>query len=290
MRKVSAVIITYNEASIIHKTLGQLWWCDEIVIVDSFSTDATVQICKQYNCKIFQRVFNGYGDQKRFAIKQASNDWVLCIDADEVISNKLVDELLETSRHPVSCDGYEIPMNLVFRGHEFKYGKESNCYFMRLFNRKAGYITNDKVHERIVVKGKTKKMKHPILHYSYADTHHYYSKFNQYTTYGAEQNFLKNKQRSTLLIICSVPLYFFKYYILERNFLNGINGFYWSMFSAWYHFVKYIKLHDLQQLPERQLNSSAARQPAALPELSNTALNEQNKFSLFNPKHLPGKN
>jgi glycosyltransferase involved in cell wall biosynthesis len=289
MKKVSAVIITYNEAAVIRKTLGQLWWCDEIVIVDSFSSDNTVGICRQYGCKIHQRVFNGYGDQKRFALKQASNDWVLFIDADEVLSNPLVDEILELTRIPDSCDGYEIPMNLVFRGYEFRHGKESNCYFPRLFNRKKSYITNDKVHEQIVIKGKVKQLQHHILHYSYNSTHHYFSKFNRYTTYGAEQSYLKDKKRSTLLIIFSVPLYFLKYYFLERNFLNGINGFYWSMFSASSHFVKYIKLQDLRHLPTDSLLESWETLQARNQELSSTLVNGKNSSPLLFRKKIDRK-
>ena len=260
-RLVSAVIITFNEEANLERTLSQLYWCDEIVVVDSYSTDNTLNICRKHDCRIIQRTFAGYGDQKQFAVRQAKNDWVMCIDADEYLSSALVGELLLELKNLDSFAGFSFPMNLVFRGYEFKYGKESNRPFIRLFNRNKGRVTCDKLHERLMVQGPVKKLKNPILHFSYRDTHQYFLKFNTYTTYGAEQSFLKNKRRSKALIIFSIPLYFLKYYFIERNFLNGINGFYWSTFSAGYHFIKYIKLHDLQQLPGKQMNGIPSLQP-----------------------------
>ncbi len=94
--KISAVIITYNEAKNIRRTLSRLSWCDEIIVVDSYSTDETYIICQQFNCKVFFRHFEGYSEQKYFAVRQAKNDWVLCVDADEVLSEELIVEIQET--------------------------------------------------------------------------------------------------------------------------------------------------------------------------------------------------
>ncbi len=247
MPKISAVIITYNEEASIRKTLGQLWCCDEILIVDSFSTDSTIAICEKYGCRIIQRAFKGYGEQKRFAVNAAVNDWVLCVDADECLSDALVDEMMVFMKDPGDSCGCSIPMNLVFRGHEFKHGKESMRYFTRLFNRQKGYVTSDKLHEQIVVNGPVHKFKSKLLHYSYRDTRHYFNKFNNYTSAGAQCSYKRNKKRSQLLIVFSIPIYFIKYYFLEKNCLNGINGFYWAVFSSFSHFVKYIKMRDLQE-------------------------------------------
>ena len=244
--KVSAVIITCNEAHNLRKTLNQLYWCDEIVVVDSFSTDETVEICSQFGCKVFQRVFDGYGTQKRFAIEQASHDWILSLDADEYLTWDLAQEIQHELCANPEIVGYELPMNLVFRNYEFRHGKESNRFFLRLFNRNFGGMSADKVHEGIHVNGPVKKLKNIILHYSYRDTHHYFSKMNRYTAYGAEMAHAKGKKKSMFFIAISVPFYFFKYYILERNILNGENGFYWAAFNSYYHFVKYIKTRDLE--------------------------------------------
>ncbi|QEC44426.1 glycosyltransferase family 2 protein [Pseudobacter ginsenosidimutans] len=245
---VSAVIITYNEEANIRRTLQKLHWCDEIVIVDSYSTDKTVAICREFNCTIFFKEFEGYGVQKRFAVSKASHNWVLCIDADEVLSNELVDEIMQISpADAVASNGFSFRMNLVFLGKEFKHGKESGRYFTRLFNKQKGGFTNDKVHEAIRVDGPVKKLNHIILHYSYSSLHQCLEKNNRYSTYSAEMAFSKGKDKSMLVILLGLPFNFFKYYFLERNMLNGVKGFYWSVFSSYYHFSKHVKLKELRQ-------------------------------------------
>ena len=246
--KVSAVIITYNEALNLSRTLSQLYWCDEIIVVDSYSTDETLDICNRYGCKVFSHPFSGYGEQKRYAIDQAAHEWILSLDADEYLTKELVDELQEELEDTGVYRGYLIPMNLVFRGYEFKYGKENRRYFLRLFNRNWGCMSNTKVHEHIEVKGPVKNLKNNILHYSYLDIDQYIYKINKYSTLGAAVNIEKCKVKNQALIYLSIPFYFIKYYFVERNFLNGKNGFYWSVLSSFYHFVKYIKMQDLKQI------------------------------------------
>lgn len=245
--RVSAVIITYNEERIIQKTLDKLHWCDEIVIVDSHSTDNTVSICRQYGCQVYFRHFDGYGSQKQFAVSKASNDWVLCIDADEVLSDKLVQEITSLSEKDLENAAFSFPMNLVFLNKEFTYGKESGRYFLRMFNKKKGGFTAEKVHEGIQVNGTVKKMQHIIKHYSYCSIYQYLDKLNRYTSYSAEMAFKKGKNRSVAAVVLSIPLNFLKYYLLERNFMNGAKGFYWSAFSAYSHYVKYIKIKELHE-------------------------------------------
>ena len=243
---VSAVIITYNEEANIRRTLKQLHWCDEIVIVDSYSTDNTIGICREFNCTIYFKEFDGYGAQKRFAVSKAGNDWILCIDADEVLSDDLVQEILHISPADANTyGGFSFRMNLVFLGKEFRHGKESGRYFMRLFHKQQGGFTNDKVHETIKVDAPVKKLDHIILHYSYSSLHQYLEKSNRYSTYSAEMAFRKGKKKSMLAIFLGLPFNFFKYYFLEKNILNGVKGFYWSVLSSHTHFTKYIKLREL---------------------------------------------
>lgn len=244
MQPVSAVIITLNEEHNLRMLLPKLKWCDEIIIVDSGSTDKTVQICKEYRCKVYHRKFDGYGTQKKYAVSLARNSWVLCLDADEILSDKLIEEIKQEMKAP-SASGYYIPMTFVFMGKKFHHGKEGWRYFMRLFNKHAGNFSEDLVHEKIELKGETKKMSANIYHYSYRNLSQYFEKFNKYSTYGAELAYKKGKKRSSATIIFAIPLNFFKYYLLERNFLNGMSGFYWSVLNAYYHFAKYIKLREI---------------------------------------------
>lgn len=263
MCKVSAVIITCNEEHNLQMSLPKLTWCDEIVIVDSGSTDGTIQICRSYNCKVHYRKFDGYGKQKKYAIGQASNKWVLCLDADEVMSDELVEELKREMKAP-SADGYYIPMVFVFMGKQFRHGKEGWRYFLRLFDRTKGGFTDHKIHEKIELNGNCKKLLNSIYHFSYRNFYQYFEKFNRYSSYGAEMAYAEGKKRSLTAIVFAVPLNFLKYYIVERNILNGVSGFYWSMLCAFYHFAKYIKLSELHRiksnldvlgLPDKKINS-----------------------------------
>jgi len=244
--KVSAVIITHNESKNLRRTLTQLHWCDEIIIVDSYSTDDTVAIAEEFGCRVFFKVFEGYGAQKRYAVALANNDWVLNIDADEVLSDDLVREIMQEFRKGPSCSGYRLPMNLVFLGREFRYGKESQRYFLRLFNKTAGNWNDSVVHEKIELQGTIGRMEGKMLHYSYHNLQQWYDKFGRYTTMSAEGAVRKGKKKSIAAVLFALPWYFFRYYFIERNILNGTEGFYWSVLSSLSHFTKYIKIRELQ--------------------------------------------
>jgi glycosyltransferase involved in cell wall biosynthesis len=242
-KKLSAVLITYNEADNILKTLESLSWCDEIIVVDSYSTDKTWDICEEYGCKVYERKFDGFGGQKQFAVAQTKNDWVLNLDADEVLTPELINEIKEEMKNP-AASGYMIPRRFVFMGKLFKYGKESRTSYLRLFDKTAGNFNDNKVHETVAIKGVIKKLKGSMLHYSYKNLSHYFDKFNKYTSAGAEAAVEKGKKKSSLLIVITMPLNFFKYYFIDLNVLNGFAGFCWSMLSTFYHFTKYLKTRE----------------------------------------------
>lgn len=244
--KVSAVIITRNESRNLRRTLSKLYWCDEIVIVDSHSTDDTVAICEEFGCRIFSRTFEGYGAQKKYAVSMAVNDWVLCIDADEVLSDALIVEIRTELEKNHSFTAYELPMNLVFLDKEFRYGKESGRYFLRLFNRREGAMNEGLVHEKIEVRGKTGRLENRILHYSYDDIAQWHEKCGNYTTLGAKGAVSRGRGRSVFAVVSALPFYFIRYYFFNLNFLNGLQGFYWSAFSAYSHFMKYVKIRELR--------------------------------------------
>lgn len=258
--KVTAVIITYNEEKIIRKTLSKLDWCDEIVIVDSYSTDRTVAICREFGCDIYSRTFDGYGAQKQFAIARATNDWVLCIDADEIPSDKLIEEI-RSINPDTAYAGFSFPMNLVFLDREFKRGRESGRHFLRLFNRQKGGVTSEKVHETFYVNGEIKKLNQPILHHSYTSIHQCIEKLNRYSALSAEISYGKGKNKPVVAVLFGLPFNFFKYYLLERNCLNGMQGFYWSVFITYYHFLKYVKLRELNHTLGRPVNAPALYVP-----------------------------
>lgn len=242
-RKISCVLITFNEEENLKKTLPAVSWCDEIVVVDSGSSDDTIEVCEKFDCKIFHREFDGYGTQKQFAVSKAEHDWILSLDADEVISEELRNEILsELDKEKINYEGFLIQRRLFFLGRRFKHGRESRDYHLRLFNKNYGNYTNDSVHEKVVTKGEVKKLKGELFHYSYSNIHQYFEKFNSYTSRAAKELYKQGKRKSIAAIVFSFPLYFVKNYFVYGNFLNGFQGFLWALFSSLYPAVKYFKL------------------------------------------------
>ncbi len=243
--KVSAVLIAYNEANIIEETLKALTWCDEIVVVDSGSTDKSQEIYAKYNCKVLVREFDGFGTQKDFAFSQAKNDWILSMDADEVLSKKLQDEIQQVlSQQTIQESAFNLPRTLIFL--DKRISSETKIPCLRLFNKNKGGVTLDKVHETIRVEGKISNFKNEMLHYSYRNIHDYFNKFNRYTTLASEEYIENGKSKSKFMIIVRLPITFIQFYIIRGCFLNGFAGFIWSLFSAFYPVVKYTKLIELK--------------------------------------------
>jgi len=245
--KISCVIITYNEEENIRRALNSVKWCDEIVVVDSGSTDNTIEICEEFNCRIYNKEFNGYGEQKRYAVSLAANDWILSIDADEVVSDELCDEIKNIfNDDEIKINGFFFPRSLIFLEKHFKYGRESKEYYLRLFDKNCGNFSSDKVHEKVKLQGDTQKLNGTLHHYSYTNIEQYFNKFNSYTSNAAQVLFDEgNKGRSVAAIVLGFPVYFIKNYFIYRNFLNGMQGFLWALFSSLYPVIKYFKLWSL---------------------------------------------
>jgi len=240
--RVSAVIIAKNEGYNLKKSLPKLSWCDEIILVDDHSTDDTIEVAKSFACKVWSRQFDGFGTQKRFGVSHAKNDWILNIDADEVLSDELIHEI-QNIKDGLPIHAYLIPIRHVFLGKVFKYGKESGFKHLRLFNRQYGNFDEAPVHEKVHIEGQISNLKGLILHHSYRDLHHYFQKFNTYTEIGANKLLNNGKSRHLIFCLASFPIYFFKHYFIYRNFMNGWQGFVWSYLNAWYHTIKYLKLY-----------------------------------------------
>ena len=245
--QISTFIIAKNEAENLKLSLPKLAWCKDIVLIDDCSTDETIVVAQSFNALVHERKFDGFGAQKQFAVTKTKNIWVLNIDADEVLSNELINEI-NALKIDDNIVGYEIPIRHVFLGKIFKYGKESKFYHLRLFNKEKGNFNSAKVHEKVMVNGNIKKLDNVILHYSYKDLNHYFDKFNRYTSIGAQKLKEKGKSRNLAFTLLSFPIYFVKHYLIYRNFMNGKAGFIWSYLNAWYHVVKYLKLRELNKL------------------------------------------
>jgi len=247
MPGISAVIIAKNEEDKIRRCLDSLKsFASEIVVVDSMSEDHTADICRDSGCRVFQREFDGYGNQKQFAVDKAVNDWVLSVDADEVLSSELQQELagFAAKREP-PFDAYKIPFSLVYMGRILKHSGVGHETHLRLFNRNKGRFTTYPVHEGIVTSGSTGRLKNRILHYSYRDIRHHIEKINIYTSQAAEGLVKKGKKYNPLAVAIKFPLSFFTFYVIRGGLLDGYPGFVWSYLAAVYATLKVAKTAEL---------------------------------------------
>jgi glycosyltransferase involved in cell wall biosynthesis len=239
-QSVTAILITRNESANIDRCLHALTWCDEIIVVDSESTDDTAERCGRYGARVVVRPFNGYGEQKNAALSLATSTWVLSVDADEVITPELAASIGQVLANPTH-DAYIIDRRFVFLGKRLRYGRGSVDRVIRLFRREMARFTDAKVHEGVVVNGSIGSVSGEMDHYSYTSIAHVVSKFNTYTSLAAYELQQQQRQRSVVVTFVAWPLYFLKFYVLHGHWRNGIHGFVWSVLSSWYPFLKVAK-------------------------------------------------
>ncbi len=232
MNKLSIAIITKNCEKTILQAINSAKFADEIVVVDSNSTDNTVEICKNFGCRVFTKKWMGFGKQKQFAVENCQNDWVLVLDSDEVITKKLQEEIKKTLKKS-DFDGYKMARLNYFFGKPIKHCGLYPDYTVRLFNKNHGHFTNDEVHEKIVINGKIGSLKNHMIHYAYNSIEEFIDKQNRYSTLGAKRN--------TLKAVINPTWTFLKLYFLRLGFLEGWRGFVIAKLYAEYTFWKYIK-------------------------------------------------
>ncbi len=247
MIPLTVTIITFNEEKNILRTLESVKpVAAEIVVVDSGSADRTVDICKSSGCRVISRDFDGYGTQKQFAVEQASNEWILSLDADEVLTREIAVEIREQlSRPDLSLAGFEIPIVLNYMGRKMKYGGLGNKFYLRLFNRKQARFNTLPVHEGVETSGVVRRLKGEVIHYSYRDLSHHIDKINHYTNQAAEGYRQQGRSYSRWWVMFKFPVTFFNYYLLRRGFLDGYPGFLWSFLAAFYTSLKVAKTIEL---------------------------------------------
>lgn len=249
VNKLSVVIITLNEEARLPRTLDAVAWCDEIVVVDSGSTDRTVEICARYpNCRVIEQSFQGYGPQKRIAVAEANHDWVLSLDADEVPDVELQKSLRAALAQDLNgFAGFYLCRGLVFMDRRFAHGRESRERHLRLFDRRRGNFNEAIIHERVEIDGATAELPGRLLHDSYRDFDDYFRKFNHYTGLSAARMHEAGRTVSIPGIVCRGPWAFFQYYLVYGNWRNGFPGLVWSMLGALYKTVRFLKLRELNQ-------------------------------------------
>jgi len=256
---LSVALITLNAERTLQKTLQSVRsWADDIVVVDSGSTDETLNIAATLGCRILYRPFDGYGNQKQFAIDQARHDWVLLLDADEVPDETMQAAICRTIQsNPDPRQAFSLPRSLVFMNHLMRHSGEHRRPVVRLFNRRYGRMSQDEVHERVLPAGPLAILDGTLLHDSYASIHDYLEKMNRYTTAGARvlkpqtpvlhRNGFAEAPSGGLRMLLRFVARFFKIYLLKKGFLDGLPGVVWALLSAMYPVVKYTKQYEQSQ-------------------------------------------
>jgi len=242
--KLSVVLITYNEQTNIRRTLESVQWADEIIVVDSGSSDATVSICREYTEKVFHQEWLGFGKQKNVAIDKASGAWVLSLDADEPVEVALAEELRGIISSPQAFDGYRIPRKTFFLGKQVCYGGWYPDRNLRLFRKGTGRFEERAVHEAIKVQGTVGNTRHALLHYAYPDLASYMSSINKYSslavTVMAEKGITRFKAGWVNILFRPVLTFVLKYFF-RFGFLDGKHGLVLNLFHSYYVFAKYAK-------------------------------------------------
>jgi glycosyltransferase involved in cell wall biosynthesis len=251
-RQVSAVIIAFNEEADIGRALESVAWCNELLVIDSGSNDRTIEICVAHGCKVLHREFRGYGEQKAFAVTQATNDWILSVDADEEVSRALRDEILSKLERTCDTRGYYLPITTVLWDHVVRTARRHTKPKLRLFDRRFGNFGKQLVHESVSLQGPTEHLCQPMYNYSFADFTDYFDKFNRYTSLSALECFGRGHRASFLGTVLRLPMTFFQIYFMRGFILDGSVGLIWSLFASLYSAVKHLKLLELCRAEARR--------------------------------------
>lgn len=245
--KLSVLIITLNEEKHLKALLSDLDFADEIVIVDSFSTDGTETVAKSFRkVKFIQNKFENFSSQRNFAITQAKNDWILFLDADEVLTPDLKEEIIETLQTNKIYSAYFFERIFMFENSILKYSGNQTDKIIRLFNKKsAQYDEKRLVHEKLIVNGKIASLKNKLIHYSYSSYQDYKEKIIFYGKFKAQEKFL-SKSKPTILHQLFHPAYNFLYnYFIRLGFLDGKKGIIICYLNAYSIVARYRELKKL---------------------------------------------
>lgn len=253
--KISACVIVFNEERKIRRCLASLTWCDEIIVVDSFSTDNTPALAREFTDKVYQHEWLGYVGQRNLVRGYARNDWILYLDSDEEVSPGLRDEILaEFARPNNETRGYEFPRIVYFLGRWILHGEWYPDVKLRLFHKNFGRTEGIEPHDRVAVNGHVKRLRNPVWHYTYDDIRDQNDQANRFSTITAQQKFVQDTGFNWFDFLLRPPLRFLKGYILRGGFLDGTHGFIIASTQAWSAFLKYAKLWELHHRQKKQFD------------------------------------
>ncbi len=244
---LTGIIISLNAEKTIEKAIDSLSFCNKIIVVDGGSTDKTKEIAQKKKCVLYERKFDNFRNQRNFALSKVNTEWVIFLDADETLEEGLKDEIIKEIKNN-SADGFLLNRLSYFLNKPIYHGGWYPDYSLRVFKRKKARISENIVHEKVIVEGKVKKIKKgKIIHYTDPDLFHYLKKLNLYTELSAKELFKKGK-KANFFDLTLRPFYFFmRMYIFKLGFLDGMQGFILAICSAFHTFMKYAKLWSLNK-------------------------------------------
>jgi glycosyltransferase involved in cell wall biosynthesis len=248
VKKISAVLITYNEQEKIEaclESLGDL--CDDIVVLDSFSTDSTVELSRRFTERVIQEKWHGYAKQKQLATDLAEHDWVLSLDGDEKLSARLRQQLLEWKIRPDdNYDSFKLPRLTFFMGRWIRHTTWYPDRQVRLFRRSRARWQGGNIHEGVTAEGQQGTFSGHLLHYTYASISEYLVQLENFSSLAAMDYHELGKKVGALRLVFSPPGVFLKNYIARAGFMDGIPGLVVSILASTSTFFKYLKLWELQ--------------------------------------------
>ncbi len=247
---LSAVLITRNAATVLDSCLESLAFADEIVVVDSASSDRTIDIAERYGARVVQKEWLGFGRQKQFAVEQARHDWVLCLDADERVSPELAQSISAAVVAPVS-PVYRMARRNRFLGRWLSHGEGYPDWSPRLFNRMNARWSDDLVHEKVLFSVTPGTLQGDLMHDSSDDLAAYLDRQNRYTTLAARQAFELGRSVGLLHLLASPVMRFFKFYVFRLGFLDGLAGLLHISIGCINSYIKYAKLIELRRAERR---------------------------------------
>jgi glycosyltransferase involved in cell wall biosynthesis len=245
--KVSVTIIALNEAEHIGAAIDSAAWADEILLVDSGSSDATLDIARGKGATILCRPWSGYVDQKNFAAERAAHDWIFSLDADERIPPSLAEEIRNVVATKPALRGYRVPRVTYHLGRWIRTTDFYPDYQTRLYDRRSARWRGKYVHESVAVEGPVGRLRHELEHYSFRDLRDQLDRINHYTTLAARQMHETGRQATPFDLVVHPPAAFLRNYLLRRGVLDGTAGFTISAMNAFSVYLKFAKLWELQQ-------------------------------------------
>jgi glycosyltransferase involved in cell wall biosynthesis len=243
---LSVALIARNAAAQLGHCLASVAFADEIIVVDSGSTDATVELAARHGARVIQREWPGFGAQKQFAVEAARHDWVLCVDADERVSLELRERIIAELKAPRGFV-YAMPRRNRFLGRWLRHGEGYPDWSVRLFHRAHAHWGSETVHEKVISRSPVLKLYGDLLHDSAETLEKYLDKQNRYTSLQAESMHAAGRRANVVQLVVSPFLRFIKYYLLRLGFLDGVPGLVHITIGCMNSFNKYAKLKALER-------------------------------------------